>query len=201
MKASLRRNGAMPSQFVQQLHFQYPQSAESYRSMLNGFWRCAMKDSSRKPLSLEGVRRWLVNRRASGSDSYLYNSARLVDRFLDWMVSTGGCSANPFAVLKQQYRLKKTRPIVRALLSPNPERALEELRPLPRFGSFLGAAMRDHVALMKAMGHRYEDQGLLRFDRFLQTRPDLSGQPLTTLIKVWSESGSRPSRIVIVEFR
>jgi site-specific recombinase XerC len=196
MKASLGRNGAMPRQFVQQLHFQYPKSAESYRSMLNGFWRFAMKDSSRKPLSPEGMRRWLLSRSASESDSYLYNSARLVDRFLDWMVTTGACSANPFAVLKQQYGLKKTRPIVRALLSSNPKRALEELRPLPRFGSFLGAAMRDHVALMKSLGHRYEDQGLLRFDRFLQARPDLSGQPLNTLIKVWSESGSKPSRIL-----
>jgi integrase len=56
--------------------------------------------------------------------------------------------------------------------------------------------MRDHVALMKSMGHRYEDERLLRFDKFLQTRPDLSRQPLTTLIKAWSESGSKPSRIL-----
>ncbi len=189
MKVSLRRNGAMPSQFVQQFHFQYPKSAESYRSMVNGFWRFVMKDSPRKPLSSDGMRGWLLSRSASGSESYLYNSARLVDRFLDWMVTTGDCSANPFAVLKQQYGLKKTRPIVRALLSPNPKRALEELRPLPRFGSFLGAAMSDYVALMKAMGHRHEDQGLLRFDRFLQTRPDLSGQPLKVLVREWSQSG------------
>lgn len=188
MSASLRRNGAIPRQFVQQLHFQYPKSAESYRSMLNGFWRFAMKDSSRKPLSIEAMRRWLLSRNAYGSDSYLYNSARLVDRFLDWMVTTGACSANPFAVLKQQYELKQTRPLVRALLSSNPKRALEELRPLPLFGSFLGAAMRDHVALMKSLGHRYEDQGLLRFDRFLQTRPDLSGQLLKVLVREWSQS-------------
>ena len=39
--------------------------------------------------------------------------------------------------------------------------------------------MREHVTLMQAMGYRYDTQEkrLLRLDRFLQGRPDLSGPP------------------------
>jgi len=196
MKASLRGNGEVPSLFVQQLHLPSPTTAEGYRSMVNGFWRSTLKETSRKPLSVEVMRRWLVNRSASRSDCYVYRCACLVDRFLDWMVATGACSANPFALLRKQYALKNTRPIVRALLSADPKQALKELRPLPRFGSFLGATMRDHIALMRAMGHRYDEARLLRFDRFLQGRPELSGQQLNTLMREWSRSGSRPSHIL-----
>ena len=196
MRASLRENKEVPNLFVQQLHLPSPRTAERYRSMLNGFWRFTLKETSRKPLSVEVMRRWLVNRSASRSDCYVYRCACLVDRFLDWMVATGACSANPFALLRKQYALKNTRPIVRALLSANPKQALKELRPLPRFGSFLGASMRDHIALMRAMGHRYDEARLLRFDRFLQGRPELSGQQLNTLIREWSRSGSRPSHIL-----
>lgn len=196
MKASLRGNCEVPSLFVQQLHLPSPTTAESYRSILNGFWRFTLKEASRKPVSVEVMRRWLAHRSALRRDCYVHRCARLVDRFLDWMVATGACSVNPFALLKKQNGLKNTRPIVRALLSRNPKQALEELRPLPRFGSFLGAVMRDHIALMKSMGHRYYEDSLLRFDRFLQSRPDLAGQPFKTLIREWSRSGSCPSHIL-----
>jgi len=49
-----------------------------------------------------------------------------------------------------------------------------------------------HITLMKAMGCRYDkpERTLLRLDRFLQARPDLSGQPLTVVIREWTNSGS-----------
>jgi hypothetical protein len=52
--------------------------------------------------------------------------------------------------------------------------------------------MLDHVAFMKSIGYRYKwyEEHLLRFDRFLQTRPDLSGQQLNVLIQEWTSSGS-----------
>jgi integrase len=80
------------------------------------------------------------------------------------------------------------------MLNPNPEAALEALRPPPRFGSFLGPVMREHVVLMQAMGYRYNTQAerLLRLDRFLQIRPDLSGHPLTVLIRAWTDTRSTP---------
>jgi integrase/recombinase XerD len=93
-----------------------------------------------------------------------------------------------------EYGQRTTTPVVRALLNPNSEAALQALRPLPRFGSFLGPVMREHVVLMQAMGYRYNTQAerLLRLDRFLQDRPDLSGHPLTVLIRAWTNTRSTP---------
>ena len=47
-------------------------------------------------------------------------------------------------------------PIVRALLAAEPAEALDALRPLPRFGSHLGPAMRQHLAHRRSLGFRYE---------------------------------------------
>jgi integrase/recombinase XerD len=51
--------------------------------------------------------------------------------------------------------------------------------------------MRDHVALMKSRGYRYDtgERDLLRFDKFLQSRPDLSHQPLRVLVREWTKAG------------
>src|SRR5688572_18600556 len=80
------------------------------------------------------------------------------------------------------------------VVESEPEAALEALRPLPRFGSFLGPVMREHVILMQTMGYRYNTQAerLLRLDRFLQCRPDLSRDPLTVLIRAWTNTRSIP---------
>ena len=120
--------------------------------------------------------------------------ARLVDRFLDWRVNRGALANNPFADLRTKYGQRTTTPIVRALLNPKSEAALEALRPIPRFGSFLGPVMREHVGLMQAMGYRYntQEKRLLRLDRFLQGRPDLSGHPLPMLIREWTNTRSTP---------
>ncbi len=71
---------------------------------------------------------------------------------------------------------KGQRTIVRALLAPEPDRALEALRQLPHFGSVLGDLMRNHVARMRTRGFRYDTNTrmFLRFDRFLQRHPELA---------------------------
>lgn len=71
-------------------------------------------------------------------------------------------------------------------------RSCEALRPLPSFGSFLGERLRVHVARMKSLGFRYDTdtERLRRFDRFLQRRPDLSGQPLRVLVQEWTNTGA-----------
>src|ERR1017187_8878176 len=60
------------------------------------------------------------------------------------------------------------------------EAALRDLRPVPRFGSFLGKVMAEHVELMRSLDYRYDvNEGmLLRFDRFLQSRAELAGKLL-----------------------
>jgi integrase len=126
----------------------------------------------------------------------VFHRARLVERFLDWSQIQGAICSNPFAELHRQFG-SRTRPIVRALLSDDTEAALQKLRPPPRFGSCLGKLMRDHVSLMRSIGRRYDvNEGmLLRFDRFLQQHPELSGEPLNKLIEVWSESDPTPNHL------
>lgn len=192
MKPPLNPNDTQPQRYVQHLCLRNANSGQAYRSILNNFWRFVLKRSPNKAPSLDVIRAWLVNRTVAWPLHLVLSSARLVDRFLDWTVGTGACPSNPLAELQKLYNQRAIRPMVRALLSANPADALEALRPLPRFGSFLGVVMRDHVALMKSMGYRYkaQEKSLLRFDRFLQGRPDLSGKPLRVLLEEWSGSGS-----------
>lgn len=74
---------------------------------------------------------------------------------------------------------------------------MQRLQPLPRFGSWLGELMRDHVNLMRSIGYRYVvNEGiLLRFDRFLQSHSELSGEPLNKLVEVWSNSDPTPNHL------
>ena len=58
--------------------------------------------------------------------------------------------------LRTKYLIKGSATIVRSLLAPGPDRALEALRQLPQCGSVFGDLMRNHVALMRARGFRYD---------------------------------------------
>ena len=57
--------------------------------------------------------------------------------------------------------------------------------------------MQEHVAHMRALGYRYStnEELLLRFDRFLQRRPELSGLALHELVERWVEELPSPSRL------
>jgi len=76
------------------------------------------------------------------------------------------------------------------LLEGDYETALERLRPLPEYGSTLGLAIREHVERMRSLGCKYDTKArdLKRFDRFLQTRSDLAGAPLSVLLDAWARS-------------
>jgi integrase/recombinase XerD len=195
MIACLNTDGAMSRRYVQQLRLRSTITLQVYRSILNSFCRFVVDHSAGRPLSVVVIREWLCNRKIKWPPHLVLHRARLVDRFLDWMVATGSLPNNPIAELRKLYAQRTTAPIVRALLTPDFANALEALRRQPRFGSFLGVAMRDHVAFMKSIGYRYDwhEQHLLRFDRFLQRRPDLSGQPVKVLVREWTnaESGSQ----------
>src|ERR1035441_3274764 len=83
--------------------------------------------------------------------------------------------SNPLATLRETYG-QRMAPIVRALLERDDERALAQLRPLPKYGSTLGPLILEHVAWKQSLGLRYDREAdLLRFDRFLQGRSDLAG--------------------------
>src|ERR1017187_4572555 len=77
------------------------------------------------------------------------------------------------------------------------EEALRDLRPVPRFGRFLGTVMAEKVELMRSLGYRYAASECIRLhcDRFRQTRPKLADKPLNQLIEVWAQSDLSPNRL------
>jgi integrase len=120
--------------------------------------------------------------------------ARIVDRFLDFLVNEGSIASNPVAELRAEYCVRSSKPILQALLAPEPDRALEALRQLPPFGSVLGKLMRDHIARMRTRGFRYDRQArrFLRFDRFLQAHPELAQAPVAVMLQSWAAARSTP---------
>jgi len=184
--------GVSPQDYIQQMILRNPSTPRVYRCILEGFQRFVAKQPTRKHISQETIRQWLNDRILVWPLHLVAHRARLVDRFLDWKVSKGALRSNPLAELRTECGQRATTPVVRALLNADFRSALDAIRPAPRFGSFLGPAMREHVDLMKAVGYRYNvhEERMLRLDRFLQGRPDLSGQPLTVVIREWTNAGS-----------
>lgn len=183
-----------PQDYIKQMNLRNPITPRVYCCILNGFNRFAAERTKGNFISQETIRQWLNDRILVWPFHLVAHRARLVDRFLDWMVRTGALESNPFADLKAEYGQRSTTPVVRALLNPDFVAALEALRPAPRFASFLGPFMLDHIKLMKAMGYRYNvhEERMLRLDRFLQGRAELSGQPLSVVIREWTNAGSTP---------
>jgi len=174
--------------FVGQLRLRTAASRKVYCSILNGFQRFVARQSPSAAVSRQIIERWLRDRAIVWPIHMVARRARLVDRFLDWLVLDGSLPSNPFALLRQEYGQTSTKFVVQALLHADPDSALEALRPPPRFASFLGAQMRDYVALMQTMGYRYVNRAasFLRFDRFLQRHPELVDQPLDVLVREWA---------------
>jgi integrase/recombinase XerD len=184
--------GSSPQDYIKQMNLRNPITPRVYRCILNGFNRFAVERTKDNSISQETIRQWLNDRILVWPFHLVAHRARLVDRFLDWRVRTGAIESNPFADLKVEYGQRATTPVVRALLNPDFGPALNALRPVPRFGSFLGPFMLEHISLMKAMGYRYNvhEERMLRLDRFLQGRTDLSGQSLNVVIREWTNAGS-----------
>ena len=192
MKTVSTSKKATPQNYIQGLRLRHPSTPYHYLRVLNEFERFVAERVEDRSVSQETVRRWLNERIEVCPFRKVLDDARLVDRFLDWLVRQSALPKNPFTDLRIKYGQRRTGPVIRALLKPNFEAALEALRPVPRFGSFLGPVMHEHVAFMQAMGYRYNTQEgrLLRLDRFLQGRPDLVGYNLKTLIREWANTRS-----------
>jgi integrase/recombinase XerD len=138
------------------------------------------------------VKAWLDDRVLHWPLHMVCHNAGIVDRFLKWRDRGRAVPSNPFDQLRRLYgpRLPS---IVRALVNDDP-RELQRLRPLAPYASFLGPLMREHVKRMRSLGYLYQtnERILLRFDRFLQGRPDLHGAPLRTVLEAWREVSPKP---------
>ncbi len=182
--------------FLRAQHFRHPATPKNYAGTLRNFNGFVAKHGAGDSPTVSIVQQWLKERSLKWPAHILFHRTFLVERYLKWLQGQGVIASNPFAELHRQYGLRTT-PIVRALVSEHSNAVLEQLRRLPRFGSFLGSVMEEHVAHMRALGYRYDtnEELLLRFDRFLQHHPELSGLPLNKLVERWSEEQPSPYRL------
>jgi integrase/recombinase XerD len=177
--------------FLTSMGFRDRKSATVYRCILRSFLRYIRAEKrGKRTVSKEVLRAWLRELHPHSPEYVIVYRAQSVDRFLGWLRQQRHIEHNPFDKLRSQYG-KRVEPIVRALLSADSAAALEKLRPLPDFASAWGGRIREHIALMRSLGYCYTtgEKILRRFDRFLQRRPDLTGQPLPKLIEAWQQAG------------
>jgi integrase len=182
--------------FLRAQHFRHPATPKNYAGTLRNFNGFVAKHGAGAAPTVSIVQQWLKERSLKWPAHILYHRTFLVERYLKWLQDQGVIASNPFAELHRQYG-PRTTPIARALVSVHSNAALEQLRRLPRFGSFLGSVMEEHVAHMRTLGYRYDtnEELLLRFDRFLQHHTELSGLALNKLVDCWSEEQPSPYRL------
>jgi integrase/recombinase XerD len=194
MKTWPDTDGAVVARYLRQLRLRYPKSPIYYRQALHTFQEIVMRTQCPpSQVSRNALEAWLRERSLHWAKSTLLHRARIVNRFLDYLVQEGLIASSPIADVRTEYCVKSSKAVLRALLTTNPDRALAALRQFPPFGSVLGDLMRNHIALMRARGFRYETQArwLCRFDRFLQVHPELAGEPLPVMLQHWS--AARPT--------
>lgn len=173
-------------QFVEELELR--SYGTNYCSLLRRFQHFVNRRPRKRTLTQATLRAWLKEGLKNSPLRLVVHYTRLVNRFLDWLVMRGALPGNPLADLRRKYECRSTAAVLRALASSRPAEALEALRPLPRYGSHLGAILRDHVHRMRTLGLRYDENRFHHFDRFLQRRPEAAKEPLSTLVREYAAS-------------
>ncbi len=177
----------MVARFVESLKLKHVTTACAYRSsILKPFQTFVRRHAGEQPFGPATIVAWLQAKCASAPVQRVLRHAQTVDHFLRWLVEQGGLSSNPLAELRAGHGIRATATLVRAFAAPDLRRQLEALRPPPRFGSHLGWLLEDHVLRMQAAGYRYEPDRFLRFDRFLQKRPNAARESLLTLVREYA---------------
>lgn len=190
MKTRPNANDDSINRYLRRMSFRSSRTPNVYRCVLRAFQRFVKDHPYEIQIGRVTLAAWLHDRAANWPMHLVIHRARIVDRFLDFLAEEGSISGNPFSQLRSFYGQRTSTPIVRALLAKNPEDALELLRPLPPYASFMGKFLQGHVALMRSLGYRYHTQAerFLRFDRFLQGRSELEGKPPASLLKHWASA-------------
>ncbi len=160
-------NGSAIDRFLRQRRIRHPQTPKTYRRILRGFQDVVKRgERSASRVSRHTLQIWLREHGAEWSASTVLHRACIINRFLDFLVQEGSIASNPIGELRTRYSVSSSEAILRALLAPEPDRALETLRQLPRFGSVLGDLMRNHVARTAYEGiplrHQHSDVPALR---------------------------------------
>jgi integrase len=180
---------AAVERYIRTLPLRYAKTRQIYRSELIAFQRFIMCHSD-GAVTEGSLTDWVEDRAHKLVLIIVIDRVRQIHHFLEKLVQQGLLNVNPIAAIQVRYGIRRLAPIIRALTGLDPNRALETLRPLPRWGSARGPLMSEHIALMRTMGYRYGSQEVrfAAFDRFLQTRPDLTDQPLKAQLDAWTHS-------------
>lgn len=189
-------DGSTIDRYLIQLRLRCPTTPIYYRRTLRSFQELvARRQCSPAQVSRDDLEVWLRERAAHWPQSTLLHRARIVNRFLDFLAQEGLIGSNPVADLRQEYCIKSSHAILRAMLASDPDQALEALRQFPPFASVLGDMMERHIALMRSRGFRYETQAryFLRFDCFLQAHPELSDMPVPIMLQHWAAARPTPN--------
>ncbi len=196
MKPLARRDAESLAAFLRQKRFRNRMSTRVYACIVRGFLRFAREHGS--PPTIPLVKAWLDDRMLHWPLHLVCHRASVLDRFLKWIDRDRAVPRNPFDQLRRLYG-PRLAPIVRALVSDD-HRELQRLQPPAPYASFLGPLMREHVERMRSLGYLYQtnERVLLRFDRFLQGRPDLRDQPLRTALEAWRAVKSGPQHLYTV---
>jgi integrase len=182
--------------FLRTMRFRHPATHKNYAGTLHHFNGFVTRGGAGILPTVLILQQWLKERSLKWPAHILYHRTFLVERYLIWLKHQEVIASNPFTELHGLYG-PCTTPIVRALVREDHETALQQLRRLPPFGSFLGKVMESHVAHRRVLGYRYDttEELLLRFDRFLQRHPDLSAISLNEIAERWVEERPSPSRL------
>jgi integrase len=182
--------------FIQTQPLRHPITPKNYAGTLRNFNSFVTERDAGALPTLSILKMWLTERNHKWPAHILYHRTGLIERYLGWLHEQRVIASNPFTELHRQYG-PRTTPIVRALVGEDTEAALRKLHRLRPFGSFIGRVMQGHVAHMRALGYRYDnnEELLLRFDRFLQRRPELSGLAMHELVERWVEEQPSPYRL------
>ena len=122
--------------FLRTQQFRHLATPKNYAGMLRNFTGFVAEHCGSTAPTVAVMRQWLQERSLKWPAHLLYHRTLLVERYLRWLQEQGVIAVDPFADLHRQYG-PHTTPIVRALVSED-SGALEQLRQLPVFGSFLG---------------------------------------------------------------
>jgi integrase/recombinase XerD len=179
---------ALLKKFVETLRLRT--SGAPYRSVLRGFLRFVCRRARRSRLSEATIVAWLRQRSKESPIHMVVKSGHLVNAFLDWLVERRVLVCNPIAEQRRKHSTRSTTAVLRAMAMPRPEEALRALQPPARYGSHLGAEIREHVERMRTLGFRYDENRFLHFDRFLQQQPDAAKQTLSSLVRQYAALAS-----------
>jgi integrase/recombinase XerD len=138
MKSWPDTDGSTIARYLQQLRLRCPTSPIYYRQTLRTFQEVAVHHQSSPQVYRGVLEAWLRERAIHWSPSMLLHRARIVNRFLDFLVREQLIVSNPVADLRGRYCVKSSQAILRPLLAPDPNQALEAFDSSRRSAAFSG---------------------------------------------------------------